>query len=44
MEISICNRIDGTVADMKKGTATTSVRLKTALGEVTLVITSSSVK
>lgn len=44
MEISICNRIDGTVADMKKGTATTSVRLKTALGEVTLVITSSSVE
>jgi molybdate transport system regulatory protein len=44
MEISICNRIDGTVADMKKGTATTSVRLKTNLGEVTLVITSSSVE
>jgi len=44
MEISICNRIGGTVADMKKGTATTSVRLKTNLGEVTLVITSSSVE
>lgn len=44
MEISICNRIDGTVADMKKGKATTSVRLNTDLGEVTLVITSSSVE
>lgn len=44
MKISICNRIDGTVADMKKGKATTSVRLNTDLGEVTLVITSSSVE
>jgi molybdopterin-binding protein len=42
--ISACNRIDGTIAFMKKGKATTNVRMTTAIGDVTLVVTSSSVE
>lgn len=44
MQISICNRIEGTVTDMKKGKATTDVRVQSDLGEIALVITSSSVE
>ena len=44
MDISACNRIEGVVGDMKKGKATTSLRLQTDIGQLTLVITSSSVE
>lgn len=44
MQISACNRVDGVVGDMKKGKATTNVQLRSDLGELTLVITSSSVE
>jgi len=44
MTISACNRLDGEVIDLKKGKATTNVRLKTDVGEITLVITSSAVE
>ncbi len=44
MNVSACNRIEATIADLKKGKATTNVRLQSALGEVTLVVTSSSVE
>jgi len=43
-DISACNTIDGTVAFMKKGKATANVRMTTAIGDVTLVVTSSSVE
>jgi molybdate transport system regulatory protein len=44
MAISACNRLDGEVIDLKKGKATTNVRVGTDLGEITLVITSSAVE
>jgi molybdate transport system regulatory protein len=44
VNISACNRVDGVVGDMKKGKATTNVRLRSDLGELTLVMTSSSVE
>jgi molybdate transport system regulatory protein len=44
MAISACNRLDGEVIDLKKGKATTNVRVSTDLGEITLVITSSAVE
>ncbi len=44
MAISACNRLDGEVIELKKGKATTNVRVKTDLGETTLVITSSAVE
>jgi molybdate transport system regulatory protein len=44
MDISACNRVEGIVGDMKKGKATTNVRLRSDLGELTLVMTSSSVE
>jgi molybdate transport system regulatory protein len=44
MEISACNRVEGIVGDMKKGKATTNVRLQSDIGELTLVMTSSSVE
>lgn len=44
MNISACNRIEGIVADLKKGRATTNVRLRSEIGNVTLVATSSSVE
>jgi molybdate transport system regulatory protein len=44
MQISACNRVDGIVGDMRKGKATTNVRLRSDLGELTLVMTSSSVE
>lgn len=44
MAISACNRLDGEVIELKKGKATTNVRVKTDLGEITLVITSSAVE
>jgi molybdate transport system regulatory protein len=36
--------VDGIVGDMKKGKATTNVRLRSDIGELTLVMTSSSVE
>lgn len=44
MEISVCNQIEGVVGEMKKGKATTNVRFRTDLGELTLVVTSSAVE
>lgn len=44
MDISACNRIEGRVTDLKKGKATTNVRIETPLGEITAVVTSSSVE
>ena len=44
MAISACNRLDGEVIELKKGKATTNVRVSTDLGETTLVITSSAVE
>jgi molybdate transport system regulatory protein len=44
VEISACNRIEGVVGDMRKGKATTNVRLRSDVGELTLVMTSSSVE
>jgi molybdate transport system regulatory protein len=44
MDISACNRVEGIVGEMKKGKATTNVRLRSDLGELTLVMTSSSVE
>src|SRR6516164_5855437 len=44
MAISACNRVDGEVIELKKGKATTNVRIKTEVGEITLVITSSAVE
>jgi molybdate transport system regulatory protein len=44
VEISVCNRIDGVVGEMKKGKATTNVRFRTDIGELTLVVTSSAVE
>ena len=44
MDISACNRLDGEVIDLKKGKATTNVRMTTALGELSLVVTSSAVE
>lgn len=44
MAISVCNRLVGEVIELKKGKATTNVRMRTDLGEITLVITSSAVE
>ena len=44
MEISVCNRIEGVVGEMKKGKATTNVRFRTDIGELTLVVTSSAIE
>jgi len=44
MAISACNRLDGEIIELKKGKATTNVRMTTDLGEITLVITSSAVE
>jgi molybdate transport system regulatory protein len=44
VHISACNRLSGEVIELKKGKATTNVRVSTELGEVTLVITSSAVE
>lgn len=44
MNISARNRVDGVVGDMKKGKATTNVQLRTDIGELTLVMTSSAVE
>jgi len=44
MDISACNRIEGRIADLKQGKATTNVRIDTPLGEITAVVTSSSVE
>jgi molybdate transport system regulatory protein len=44
MAISACNRLDGEVIELKKGNATTNVRVSSELGEITLVITSSAVE
>jgi len=44
VNISACNRIEGVISDMKKGKATTNVRLRTDLGELMLVMTSSAVE
>lgn len=44
MAISACNRLEGEVIELKKGKATTNVRVKTDVGEITLVITSSAVE
>lgn len=44
MEISACNRVEGTVGEMKKGKATTNVRLQSDIGDLTVVMTSSSVE
>lgn len=44
MDISACNRIEGRVTDLKKGKATTNVRIETPLGEITAVVTSSSIE
>ncbi|MBM3352338.1 MAG: hypothetical protein FJY47_02700 [Betaproteobacteria bacterium] len=44
MEISACNSIDGTVTSMKKGKATTDLRMSSAIGELALVVTSSAVE
>jgi molybdate transport system regulatory protein len=44
VEISVCNRIEGVVGEMKKGKATTNVRFRTDIGELTLVVTSSAVE
>jgi molybdate transport system regulatory protein len=44
VDISACNRIEGVVGDMKKGKATTNVSLQTDIGQLTLVMTSSSVE
>jgi molybdate transport system regulatory protein len=44
MAISACNRLDGEVIELKKGKATTNVRVRTDVGEITLVITSSAVE
>ena len=44
MNISACNRVDGVVGDMKKGKATTNVLLRSDIGELTVVMTSSSVE
>lgn len=44
MDISACNSIDGVVASMKKGKATTDLRLSSAVGELALVVTSSAVE
>lgn len=44
MAISACNRLNGEVTELKKGKATTNVRIETDVGEITLVITSSAVE
>ena len=44
MDISACNRIDGTVTAMKKGKATTDLRMSSPEGELALVVTSSAVE
>jgi molybdate transport system regulatory protein len=44
MAISACNRLHGEVIELKKGKATTNVRVSTDLGEITVVITSSAVE
>jgi molybdate transport system regulatory protein len=44
VEISVCNRIEGVVGEMRKGKATTNVRFRTDIGELTLVVTSSAVE
>jgi molybdopterin-binding protein len=44
MQISARNRVDGVVGDMKKGKATTNLQLRSDIGELTLVMTSSSVE
>lgn len=44
MNVSACNRIDGTVAELKKGKATTDVRLHSDVGDLGLVVTSSAVE
>jgi molybdopterin-binding protein len=44
MAISACNRVEGEVVELKKGKATTNVRVNTELGEMTLVITSSAIE
>src|SRR5262245_21792970 len=44
MDVSACNRIEGRIADLKKGKATTNVRIDTKLGEITAVVTSSAVE
>lgn len=44
MSISACNRLNGEVIDLKKGKATTNVRVETDVGEITSVITSSAVE
>jgi molybdate transport system regulatory protein len=44
VNISACNRVDGVVGDMKKGKATTNVLLRSDIGELTLVMTSSAVE
>ncbi|ODU06146.1 MAG: hypothetical protein ABS81_05405 [Pseudonocardia sp. SCN 72-86] len=44
MDISACNSIDGTIVDIKKGRATTNLRMKSEIGDVVLVVTSSSVE
>ncbi len=44
MNVSACNRIDGTVAELRKGKATTDVRLTSDLGDIQLVVTSSAIE
>ena len=44
MDISACNRIDGTVTSMKKGEVTTDLRMSSPVGELALVVTSSAVE
>ncbi len=44
MDISACNRIDGTVTFIKKGKATTDLRMSSPVGELALVLTSSGVE
>ena len=44
MEISACNRIDGQVVEMKKGKATTHVRVAAGARTLDVVVTSSSVE
>lgn len=44
MRISACNQLDATVASMKKGKATTDLRLDSPIGPLALVLTSSAVE
>ena len=44
MNVSACNRIEATITELKKGKATTNVVLQSDLGELMLVVTSSSVE